>query len=131
MKTTAKLSEREIEVTELSAWGLSKKEVAEQLFISERTVESHLRNIYDKLNVNKITELSAWWFCTKYGISFDLSPLKRKSLAIFLLLALLPREFTSSEDTKRAFRTRATRSTQVRARRSRRNEREPYIFELS
>lgn len=131
MELTAKLSEREIEVTELSAWGLSKKEVAEQLFISERTVESHLRNIYDKLNVNKITELSAWWFCTKYGISFDLSPLKRKGIAILLLLALLPREFVSSDDTMRAFRTRSTRTAQVRARRSRRNESEPYIFELS
>lgn len=131
MELTAKLSEREIEVTELSAWGLSKKEVAEQLFISERTVESHLRNIYDKLNVNKITELSAWWFCTKYGISFDLSPLKRKVIAVLLLFALLPREFVSSDDTMRAFRTRTTRTAQVRARRSRRNESEPYIVELS
>lgn len=44
-----KLSKREIEVLGLIAEGLINKEIGEKLFISKRTVESHRRNILDKL----------------------------------------------------------------------------------
>ena len=40
MKLSAELSRRENEVAELLAWGASKKEVADKLFISTRTVEN-------------------------------------------------------------------------------------------
>ena len=39
MIATATLTKRENEVTKLIAWGATKKEVAQKLFISERTVE--------------------------------------------------------------------------------------------
>ena len=50
------LSERESEVLKLVALGMSNKEVAEKLFVSQRTVKAHLTNIFNKLNVASRSE---------------------------------------------------------------------------
>jgi len=50
------LSDRELEVLVLIAEGLSNQEVAQQLFISLRTVKWHTTNIYQKLNVKNRTQ---------------------------------------------------------------------------
>ena len=50
------LSQRELEVIKLAARGLSNKEIAEQLFLSVRTVQGHLNHIFNKLNVGSRTE---------------------------------------------------------------------------
>jgi NarL family two-component system response regulator LiaR len=50
------LSERELEVLKLAAKGLSNKEIAQELALSVRTVQSHLGNIFDKLGVSSRTE---------------------------------------------------------------------------
>ena len=60
------LSAREREVLLLAAKGLSSKEVARQLFISERTVQTHLASIYDKLGSRNKTE--ALLLALKYGV---------------------------------------------------------------
>lgn len=52
------LSQRELEVATLVAHGLSNREVAARLFLSSRTVESHLSRIFDKLAVNSRTQLA-------------------------------------------------------------------------
>ena len=46
---TKALTDREIEVLELVASGLVKKEIANNLGIGETTVISHVKNIYEKL----------------------------------------------------------------------------------
>ena len=56
-KSTAKptielLTARELDVMRLLAQELSNREIAEQLVISHRTVDAHLRSIYDKLGVH-------------------------------------------------------------------------------
>jgi len=89
MEAVAQLTTREQEIAELFAWGAAKKEVACRLFISERTVENHARSIYEKIGIGKVNELSAWWFCTRFGISFELSPLKKKIIAAAMSLCLI------------------------------------------
>lgn len=50
------LSEREIEVSKLMLVGRTKEEIASQLFISKLTVDTHVKNIYKKLNVNSLSK---------------------------------------------------------------------------
>lgn len=53
------LSVRELEVLHLLADGLSNKEMARALTVSENTVKTHLANIYGKLEVGRRTEALA------------------------------------------------------------------------
>ncbi|MDY6911708.1 MAG: response regulator transcription factor, partial [Chloroflexota bacterium] len=47
---------REIEVLRMAAKGKTNKEIAQELYISERTVQTHFINIFRKLNVGSRTE---------------------------------------------------------------------------
>lgn len=51
------LTAREKEIICLIAEGLNMKEIANQLFLSELTVDSHRKNIYVKLGINKVAML--------------------------------------------------------------------------
>ncbi|WP_418287548.1 helix-turn-helix domain-containing protein [Lentzea guizhouensis] len=53
------LSGRERRVAERAAAGASNREIAEELFVTVRTVESHLSNVYRKLGVELRTDLPA------------------------------------------------------------------------
>lgn len=50
------LTSRETEILNLVAQGMSNREIAEQLFVSKYTVESHIKHIYRKLSVSKRTK---------------------------------------------------------------------------
>jgi DNA-binding NarL/FixJ family response regulator len=50
------LTDREIEVLTEAAKGLTNKQIGQELFISDRTVQGHLQNIYQKLGVTTRTE---------------------------------------------------------------------------
>lgn len=61
-----RLSEREREILALVAQGLSNKEIAGRLFISENTVRNHLRNILEKLHVHSRVEAAV--FAVQHGL---------------------------------------------------------------
>lgn len=82
----SKLTRREKEIAEQLAWGRAKKEIADILFIAEDTVENHTRNIYSKIGCQKATELSAWWFCTRYSISLDQNPIAKRIVTFLLFM---------------------------------------------
>jgi DNA-binding NarL/FixJ family response regulator len=54
------LGNREAEVARLVADGLTNKEIGARLFISERTVDSHVRSILNKLGFSSRAQIAAW-----------------------------------------------------------------------
>ncbi|NUP06277.1 MAG: response regulator transcription factor [Polyangiaceae bacterium] len=56
------LSVRELEVLRLVATGKSNKVIARALFLSERTIDRHVSNIFTKLNVTSRAAATAWAF---------------------------------------------------------------------
>ncbi|OLB95252.1 MAG: LuxR family transcriptional regulator [Actinobacteria bacterium 13_2_20CM_2_66_6] len=54
------LAKREVEVARLVADGLSNKQIGARLFISERTVDSHVRSILNKLGFNSRAQIAGW-----------------------------------------------------------------------
>ena len=60
------LSKRELEVLKAMSEGLTNKEIAEQLFVSEKTVKTHVSHIFAKLEVGDRTQASM------YGVKYKL-----------------------------------------------------------
>jgi predicted ATPase/DNA-binding CsgD family transcriptional regulator len=56
----APLGKRELEVARLVADGLSNKQIAARLFISDRTVATHVGNILNKLGINSRAQVASW-----------------------------------------------------------------------
>jgi DNA-binding NarL/FixJ family response regulator len=65
--TTDPLTEREVEVLRLLAKGLSNREIGEKLFVTERTVCSHVSNILNKLHLASRTQAAL--FALKEGLA--------------------------------------------------------------
>lgn len=64
------LTEREIEVLRLVAHGLSNKEIAVELDLSEHTVKTHLRHILDKLHLRSRAHAAA--YAVQAGVATDI-----------------------------------------------------------
>jgi DNA-binding NarL/FixJ family response regulator len=60
------LTGREVEVLRLAARGLSNREIAAELFVSERTIGHHLAHIYDK--TGRRTRAGAAVFAIEHGL---------------------------------------------------------------
>jgi DNA-binding NarL/FixJ family response regulator len=54
------LSRREREIAELVAEGLTNRQIAERLFLSERTAQNHVQHILDKLGLNNRSQIAVW-----------------------------------------------------------------------
>lgn len=54
------LTQREVQVLERLRFGLSNNKLADELFVSEHTVKSHLYKIFKKINVSNRTQAIAW-----------------------------------------------------------------------
>ncbi len=68
-----KLTERELEIVDLTTAGLSSREIGKQLSISDRTVQSHQEHVYQKLGVSGKVDL------IKLASIFDLEKEKSES----------------------------------------------------
>ena len=119
MNPQAHLSPREIQLAERLAWGASVKEAAYALSMTYKTAVNHVQNIYQKTGCNKINQLSAWWFCTRFNISLDLSPMARSAIASIFLCIFLSNEILCAKDFCR-YRARMTRRYRVECVRLRR-----------
>lgn len=53
------LTSRELEILRLIAWGKTNRDIAKQLFVSTRTVDTHRHHLLEKLNVKNTAELIA------------------------------------------------------------------------
>jgi DNA-binding CsgD family transcriptional regulator len=51
------LSQRELQIIRLSAEGLKASEIAERLFLSVHTVNTHRQRIYAKMNVKSVSDM--------------------------------------------------------------------------
>jgi two-component system, NarL family, response regulator DegU len=63
----SELSERETDVIQLIALGLSNKQISERLFLSEKTVKNHISRIFSKLNVTARTQAAI--YAIKIGLA--------------------------------------------------------------
>ena len=129
MGATIKLSKREEQIAELLAWGAAKKEVPDLLPVKPgrgpiaiQTVENTVRNIYEKLGIQKVNELSAWYFVTHFSIPASLSPLKRKIISAALLLIILLSEISNLGSFVRPSNARAKVARSYSSRSRRRDE---------
>jgi DNA-binding NarL/FixJ family response regulator len=59
-RATETLSERELQVLELVAKGLTNEQIAKDLDISKRTVDNHISNILNKTNTDNRVALVRW-----------------------------------------------------------------------
>ena len=62
------ITPRELEILELIAQGLSNREIAEKLFVSENTVKTHSSRVFDKLRAKRRTQ------AVQFGKEFGLLP---------------------------------------------------------
>lgn len=62
------ITRRELEILELIARGLSNREIAEKLFVSENTVKTHSHRVFDKLGARRRTQ------AVQLGKEFGLLP---------------------------------------------------------
>ena len=62
------ITKRELEILSLIAGGLSNREIAEKLFVSENTVKTHSSRLFDKMNVKRRTQ------AVQIGKEFGLIP---------------------------------------------------------
>jgi len=61
-ETVAKtsLTKREVEIARLIADDMTNREIAIRLFLSERTVETHVTHMFNKLGLNSRIQLTRW-----------------------------------------------------------------------
>jgi predicted ATPase/DNA-binding CsgD family transcriptional regulator len=59
-RTRISLTRRELEIARMIADDMSNREIASQLFLSERTVETHVTHMFDKLGLNSRVQLTRW-----------------------------------------------------------------------
>lgn len=79
----AGLTPSEEEIADWLADGFAKKEIANELGKSIRTVENLTNSVYKKIGIQKVSELTKWWFMTRFSISQYEIEAKKRALQQF------------------------------------------------
>lgn len=113
------ISDRAFEIVESVIYHGSKKEAAEALNRSLYTVETTIKNVYDHLGLNKISDLTLWFCGVKFGIADQVAAFKNIALilGIFFLVSveglnndlIQPRRYSMSPQNIGNTRTRKRR----------------------
>lgn len=127
MNQNISLSKRQKQFIERLAWGASYKEVADFFHVSWSTVDNTLRKAKEKIGLNKVTELGAWWFCTNYNISFNLSPIAKQYIVAGCLCLFISSEAVMSTGSNYTVRRTRRARTEYRARRNEATTNQPFI----
>jgi DNA-binding CsgD family transcriptional regulator len=57
IESRSRLTASELRVARIAATGLTNREVAQSLFLTEKTIENHLRSVYRKLGIQSRSQL--------------------------------------------------------------------------
>jgi non-specific serine/threonine protein kinase len=68
-KAKATLSQRESQVARMIVGGLTNRQIASELVISERTVDTYVENILNKLGFDRRAQIAAW--AAKQGLDAE------------------------------------------------------------
>ncbi len=120
------LSPCEQQYAEQLVTGLTKKEIADVFYRSPRTIESTVRNMYEKTGCRNSTEFASWYWSRLVRATIDTSqPIRKIILTLFFLALTVTTEVFSSPCT---VRTRTVKTSSVR---TRKNELDNYIDDLT
>ena len=67
----AALTNTQIEVLKHKAIGLSDSETADRMNISEDTAKTHIKNMKQRIGLQKATELVAYYWCNVFGTTLE------------------------------------------------------------
>jgi DNA-binding CsgD family transcriptional regulator len=76
MATLSDLTPRELQILHLILAGQTNKEIAAEIYISEKTVEFHLKNIYTKVGVRTRNLVSVW--AVRQGADVEINQIQGK-----------------------------------------------------
>lgn len=107
----AALSKREEQVLELVILSYTTDQIADMLYISHSTANTHVRNIKLKTGAQKNTDLSLIWFCRTQGITMG-ELLRKRILPVILFIGL--QMFSTFSGTDMCRLSRSGRSTRGR-----------------
>ena len=107
MNLQAQLTKRQEQVAgRIVVFGEAKKQVADKLDISTKTVENTVDSIYKRLQVNSIGQLCTWWYATKLNIPLD--KIYSTALSLFFICLVCVNEI-NTDDTAVRVRSRTCR----------------------
>lgn len=125
MNLTAQLTKREEQIVTGIVMGYCKKEIANILSKSVRTVEAETRNAMIKAEVKKSTDLVVLWFVKHFNIPIDALPKSITAIVFLILFSCF--EFYSGGNVLRTTRARRDKTEETRTRTGKRNE---YLIEF-
>lgn len=88
MNLDAKLTKRQFRILELLSLGYAEKEIASELGVSTRTIDSTICKIKEKINVHKSTELTLFYLSRRFGFSFIISDKTKRAVSFCFILLI-------------------------------------------